>query len=1494
MKLNFFTKLLISLLFNILCISSFVLADDYEEGSVRYFDDFTQDQVYTNVQLETISAVPDESPNRWDLILDKVVCENRITSSLKEDSFFSLPIGISSGASSSYMIVIDEASVYADHAEFSAFMVLTNPLDGTKIRFRAKDIAFSFESGLLNGMKLELMDTKKSKIMKDTYLNWLPGCFVEWDCNGFKSLGINGSIELNEKSYVAVNPTNGEETGIVVAPIYATGSDFQNILVEFSLPTFKKKGFDETFFSFTSVVLDLSDTDNAPGFKFPDNYPGGFNGEMKNLWQGFYVKDATITLAKKFNDKSGQMTSFFASDLLLDDFGLTGHLGVENLISIENGRLGAWPMSISKLELDFFTGEFKSFGIDGSVIVQGSKTEMKYTAFFDSEGIYHFGVNPGKGLKFDVFAAEVILDENSRIEVTVDHGKFLPTAILNGNISFACSKKAGGESKMLKLPNLDFQGMRISSVAPAFDLEYMGMSSKEELSFNKFPVTLTEAAYQKVNQGVGKFIFGIKINLSGDSFVGETVVGIIADMSGTTWKFNGLDIKKIYIKAEKEGAYTVEGTILIADNDPNYGDGFRGDVKASFNSFEVSAVAVFGKVDGFRYFFVDGFVCLPPPGTPTGPFILQGFGGGLYYKMKQAGPNGIHSEMGESLSGITYVPDKSSSLGIKAGIKAGIVNETLVNCTASFEIIFNNHGGINQIGFVGEAKFVSPMEALSIEVMKETASGAAMNVKIPIPLDEVLRAKIKILIDFQNSSFHSEMEVFVNVAGVLTGIGAENRAGYGIIHVDPDKWYLHMGTPTDPVGLNFIGFMKVGGYFMAGHDIPDTMVMNPKVLEYLDINQAKLDGNRQEGTLAMGKGLAFGAHFSLDTGDLKFLIFYARFELGGGFDIMLLDYGKNAYCLGRNGNLGMNGWYAKGQAYAYFGGKIGIRVKVFGRRKKFDIIDIRTAAAIRVEGPNPTFMWGAVGGSYRILGGLIKGKCKFEMTVGEKCNIQTNPKELSDLEIIADLSPMHDASKVDVFTLPQAVFNMPVDKELKISEDNKLTKVFKINLKEYSLYKDGAKLGGQIEWDGEHTTLAFTPDMMFYPHSKYKIVAKVSFDEKINGVWQEYKDDSGKVYIETKEAEFTTGELPERIPENYISYTYPIDKQVHFYKNEYSLAYVTFKSDLTPFFVPVDGWVKKVKWTPVNGVGFYSDLSYNPSNKSVEINGAEKLNLATVYRLDLVNTPVDDNSSVNRNVSESTKTEIAEGENIADITTREATGTISNVDEKAFFGLDFRTSKFNKFLDKVNKNELSVLYIHYVRPAVDFPVGRFSGDEMFDGYEIHGKGDVEALIQREAVLETADWYLENIYPLMYDEYPLHSRAKILNRNISLLGLPPTKTIDIWQTNDTYLLNETDVATGQIRMHDNVSQFVYTLPNLWARDYYDIRNGLANLVADGYTPNAKMNAILLKYPWPQVSAGNYPIKLEYVLPGRKIVTSTRVINLKNEFKTRQINLLDVEF
>ncbi|MBI9063109.1 MAG: hypothetical protein JEZ14_14095, partial [Marinilabiliaceae bacterium] len=379
-------KRILVLLIALLTVIPFhLLSNDYDNGEIRYFDDFELTATETSLHLEKADQTQQaEVENPYDAILQKVIDEGRITNTLDSSAFMSLPLGVAYGEDHSYMIVIDKATIYPGYAEFSAFMVLTNPLDNSKIRFRANNIGFSFKQGLVNGVQLKLIDKKKVKIQEDASMWFLPGSYVDWDCNGFKSLGINGELELSQKRFVKVDPLSGEEQGKVSTFFSIVASDFQNILLEISLEPFKMKGFNEAYFAFESMVLDFSDEANAPDFSLPANYPGGYSGEMTNLWRGFFVKEARVYLSKKFADKGGQPTSFYAQNLLMDDFGLTGLIGSDKLLSIEKGRIGSWPMSIDNFAMEFFTGELKALGLKGQLIMQGSETPLQYDAFYDA------------------------------------------------------------------------------------------------------------------------------------------------------------------------------------------------------------------------------------------------------------------------------------------------------------------------------------------------------------------------------------------------------------------------------------------------------------------------------------------------------------------------------------------------------------------------------------------------------------------------------------------------------------------------------------------------------------------------------------------------------------------------------------------------------------------------------------------------------------------------------------------------------------------------------------------------------------------------------------------------------------------------------------------------------------------------------------------------------------------------------------------------------
>ena len=112
---------------------------------------------------------------------------------------------------------------------------------------------------------------------------------------------------------------------------------------------------------------------------------------------------------------------------------------------------------------------------------------------------------------------------------------------------------------------------------------------------------------------------------------------------------------------------------------------------------------------------------------------------------------------------------------------------------------------------------------------------------------------------------------------------------------------------------------------MMGTKIPASPPPPAKVSEIL--GGIDLDYMPNENALGEGKGIGFGAGLQFNTGHKTFGPFYADFDAGAGFDVMLKNYGV-VNCKGQSEPLGVNGWYANGQVWAYIEGAIGIEVKM--------------------------------------------------------------------------------------------------------------------------------------------------------------------------------------------------------------------------------------------------------------------------------------------------------------------------------------------------------------------------------------------------------------------------------------------------------------------------------------------------------------------------------------------------------------------------------------
>jgi hypothetical protein len=77
--------------------------------------------------------------------------------------------------------------------------------------------------------------------------------------------------------------------------------------------------------------------------------------------------------------------------------------------------------------------------------------------------------------------------------------------------------------------------------------------------------------------------------------------------------------------------------------------------------------------------------------------------------------------------------------------------------------------------------------------------------------------------------------------------------------------------------------------------------------------------------------------------------------------------------------------------------------------------------------------------------------------------------------------------------------------------------------------------------------------------------------------------------------------------------------------------------------------------------------------------------------------------------------------------------------------------------------------------------------------------------------------------------------------------------------------------------------VYTLPYYWKYDYRETYKALhAKYFSDSKITDVTLKAIYNNYSCISVKKGEYPVLVEYVLPGTNIVTSSKKVVLINSF------------
>lgn len=913
-------------------------------------------------------------------LVNKVTSQNRLLSQMDPDSMAALPFGIHKTiGGQEYVIAIDSSTFRPGIATFSAYMALTFPGATNKICFAAKNVAFN-PKGVVAGpnTKLMLVSEHRINIGPKVQLVLKPDGYnyVEWDCNGFQAVNLRGYFEF-DPGMIYPDPSAPQPDSVVRAMVQIHTSDVQNMIMQTSIAPFCIRGVNDVVFTVTNATADFSEVTNAPGMAFPQGY--NLSSMPDPLaWKGFYMQQFSVKLPPQLA-KNGQPPVVSATNLLIDNTGVSGFFQGQNLFSTKSGSMSGWGFSVSQLNVNIVSNHVNGAGMAGHVKLPVSENDSLSYAAALSQNLqtgdldYAFTISPAANYKADVFSARFELYNTSRITVASINKKLKPSAELNGKISI--------DHANAKAPHLEFQQILIASDAPVLRGGTFSFVSNnpDSSKLGGFRMTINNVGIvQSSTAPALAFTAGfnftdnssaLSLGASGGFLIHSktTQVADLAAGQGNQkwkWEFDKVTVNAVMLDFNS-GPFDLNGMIQFKDNDPVYGKGFYGNIQFRCKpmSANASASVWFGNVSSYRYFYVDAAIPVTVPIGTTGLSFYR-FMGGVYYHMQQPPGQPLENLLytGAFGNALNYVPNQNAGLGIKAGVTIGTSGSPRpANGDVAFEMQLNANGGINFIRLTGDLYCM-----IDVAARQGNAANSA-----PV------RGAMIMNYDFQNSTFHTLIGMNINLPS-LTG------SGQAVIHFEPNLWYVYVGRPQNRVTLNVANIATFTAYIEAGQQL-DPMPPPPSNVTSI-LGNSSVTNQRNPQALANCTGFAFGAAFNTgfqgDIGLNNFEIYYL-FAAGAGMDIMVLNYGPNAHCVNSTATAGIKGWYAQGQIYAYLQGAVGAR----GNNFDVVILNLSAAAVLQAKLPNPNWVAGSMGVQYDILGGLIKGQQTFAFELGNQCAI---------------------------------------------------------------------------------------------------------------------------------------------------------------------------------------------------------------------------------------------------------------------------------------------------------------------------------------------------------------------------------------------------------------------------------------------------------------------------------------------------------------------------
>ncbi|MBI4535672.1 MAG: hypothetical protein HY708_05290 [Ignavibacteriae bacterium] len=816
------------------------------------------------------------------------------------------------------------------------------------------------------------------------------GCYISFDCRGFKEFRVSAEVEF-PRAWLRPFPTD-DGVSLVKAKFKTTVARGGNWIAAASMDRCEIASAPGFVIEIQEMTFDHSSELNPEGIIFPP----GFVGSTDNSWMGFYIKRASISLPPQLRTfDASQPPQLSVNNLIIMRGGITGSFRAENVIMYPTGNFGEWGGSLDTIGVEVVSSSLRSGWLKGRIKLPISDDALEYTATLsrpqDTSRVlrYAFVIQPKDSFNADIWKARISLKPTSNITITNDNPqrKLVASATLNGKVTIAGN--IGGVPNV-NLPGLGFENIKLQTVRPYFINGTWSFASPTK-GLAGFPVSISNIGMESTTRA-GKDLSGLRFTLSlnlspgSNTISGGTTLKVWGELEtaggGQKFKFNSIELDSVGVNADL-GPVKVLGSVKLFRDDPTYGSGFRGAIRADFlQRLVVTSTIQFGQVSGFRYFYVDAKGIFSP-GIPFGTTGVgfYGLGGGFWWNMRREGvttppvptSSGVAGQApGATASGFRFVPN-NGTFGFKAMVILGTHPSSVAfNADVILEIELQRTStglSMGRITFQGNGYMMAEVTA-------------RQNAKVTMFCD--------ITYNFSSRVLHGVFQVAINATPVTGG-------GQMIVHVEQSTWYIKIGEPSNRISLNLTSWLRADAYLMVGMSLPPPPPPPPQVRNVIGSPSTYRDSR-----IAAGNGFAFGASISFNTGRQTWAIFYGEVSAGGGFDIAVL---KQTRCTG------INGWQAQGQLYAWVNASIGLYVDVgfytyypcgpwwcaglcewcrdgyVGYRGNFEILGISAAALLEAGGPNPIWFKGTIAGRYNILGGLVSGYCSFQFSKGTECRL---------------------------------------------------------------------------------------------------------------------------------------------------------------------------------------------------------------------------------------------------------------------------------------------------------------------------------------------------------------------------------------------------------------------------------------------------------------------------------------------------------------------------